>query len=79
MTALPQKLLVRLHDLFGRGRFASEEDLLSHALDLVEREDAALAAARTQLSDLLEDRLNAPLTDFQPVSLADIKHRYASR
>ena len=76
MTALSPETAARLDALVRSGRFASADEAVAYALDLIERRKDALDAARITLDDLLDDRLSDAVDTDVTLSLAEAQARY---
>ncbi|WBQ13662.1 hypothetical protein L2D00_02985 [Hyphomonadaceae bacterium BL14] len=75
MNALSPETAVRLDALVRSGRFASADEAVAYALDLIERRKDALDAARITLDDLLDDRLSDAVDTDVTLSLAEAQAR----
>lgn len=73
MNALSPETAARLDALVRSGRFASADEAVAYALDLIERRKDALDAARITLDDLLDDRLSDAVDTDVTLSLAEAK------
>ena len=79
MSTLSRKLSERVREVLSHGFFKSEEELLSHALDLAEAESKKEQAALNMLSKKLAPALAASDADFVAFDLDAIKARYDAK